>query len=280
MQPKVPDGRCKMSLGSKHQALESYDFAAGVQRMDFLIIPGLKTMVLAASTGDGVTFAPLPSMNIDKHVNFTYSQTVTNPGPPATGEAVFTQVPESRINHWRMVSAAVKFTLTNATDDDEGWWESCRTTLSTNEDIGMLAAGTPDQVGTFQSIAGGEPFPFIKPDYNMVNHTTYNSGRLKDIGKRSFQLHAHKKYHPFVEVGETVEFTSTGELLRSKRDYNPLLDDTYDVIYLRVHGKASTTKLIAHSVSNQEQVYDEQSIMARAMTKGAKMVKPTPMSTG
>lgn len=246
---KIRDGRCKLSSGIAIQQTRELVNDSDAT-MHILLVPGLKTAAFIAGAQDN------SSLKLERHAEMTFAN------------GALTQNSGQEINDWRLVSAGMRVRLTNNNDENDGWWEMIRTRISSESKLQL------DNEGFFENGTAPDIFPFIKLDATLIDHPTYRTGSLKTIGKKAFQLHPHMKNHPFHSIRQTIKFVDGV----SNYDYNPLLDSSYDVLYLRIHARPSTsnaTRLLLHTRHNLEVVYDESNVLARYMSSN-----PTAMNIG
>lgn len=246
---KIPDGKSYHSTGLRLQAVK--EFTANTNgTMDFLIFPGINNGMVAAGVTDNDASWGMP---------YT-SHCVLD---PAAGGGNITQADETRILRWRIVSQACKFTLTNNSDENDGWWEAIR--VQTHVDAadgfafklhgdGRTVVG-PNTTGQIPGITLGS-FP------NFVEHPTYVTGKLRDIHREIFDL---------MPCGEDHDFQRLEQGSYDNSKVSAFADaENYDSIIVRIHGRGGTgtpTRVMAHMVSNQEVLYDENTSLARYHTE-------------
>ena len=244
---KIPDGKSYHSTGIRLQAVK--EFTANTNgTMDFLIFPGINNGIVAAGVTDNDASWGMPYTShcvLDTDGDF-----------PA-------QADETRILRWRIVSQACKFTLTNNSDENDGWWEAIRvqTHGTSAEGFALVLHGDgrtvigPSTTGQIPGITLGS-FP------NFVEHPTYVTGKLRDIHRETFDLmpqgadHDFQRLEPGMYPPALIEAFSDSE--------------NYDAVIVRIHGRGGTgtpTRVMAHMVSNQEVLYDENTSLARYHTE-------------
>lgn len=245
---KIPDGKSYHSTGLRLQAVK--EFTANTNgTMDFLIFPGINNGMIAAGVTDNDASWGMPYS----------SHCVIDP----EGDN-YVQADETRILRWRIVSQACKFTLTNNSDENDGWWEAIRiqTHGGTGEGFKLVLHGDgrtvigPATTGQIPGITLGS-FP------NLVEHPTYVTGKLRDIHREIFDLMPMGADHDFQRLDQGV-FSAT-EITSNFCD-----SENYDAIFVRIHGRGGTgtpTRVMAHMVSNQEVLYDENTSLARYHTE-------------
>lgn len=242
--PRIPDNKVYSSCGVRLQAVGEF-VNDNTAPMEFLLFPGLNNALCAFSctggqVGDG-TVGTLPFTN---HAKIDLS----TPG-------VFNQDPGTSIHKWRGVSCAMKVTLVNNSDENDGWFEAIRVQGSDTSGFAL----TEVAAGLAVIAAGAGPLPAINVGItNLVEHPTYITGKLRDIHKYMFQLNPQGSDHEF-EI-----LPRNGNIREATEAY--LDNENFDFIYLRVHGRAGAstpTRLMIHTIFNQEIIYDEASTMVR-----------------
>jgi len=234
--PKIPDGKVYASTGIRLQSVGEM-VNDTTDNMDILLFPGLSNGLLTASSlsnGGNVTAYPYKDHGRFDPVGLSMS-----------GQA---------IHKWRVVSQALKITLVNNSDENDGWFECIRVQGASDSGFDMVPAADDGQL----IIAGsGIQIPAISST-NMVEHPTYVTGKLRDIHRYLFHLMPQGNDHEF----ETMlrDYVSEDQLRPDQLDNNG-----YDMVFIRVHGRtgSSPTRLMLHVVSNQEIVWDESSSNTR-----------------
>jgi len=237
--PKIPDGKAYHSSGVRLQAVKEF-VNDTTTTMDFLLFPGINNgLIMAKANQTDGRYMPYPS-----HAVFT-----------ADGADQWNQNPETAIDKWRVVSQALKITLINNSDENDGWWEACRVQLSNSSAIKLDSVSTGEIIGTIESPT---ELPGVDVERQMVENPTYVTGKLRDIHRHIFQLSPQGSDHDFNELGAIMTGTTEQQRL--------LWDSNFDAIYIRVHGRTGTespTRVMCHVVSNQEIVYDEAATLCR-----------------
>nr|QTE03400.1 MAG: capsid protein [Nandayus nenday CRESS-DNA-virus sp.] len=235
--PKIPDGKTYASTGLRLQAVtEISNDATGP--IDILLFPGLGNGVVIDSSDTAIS-GNTRSMPYNDHGRFS--------------DSPYTQT-SAAIHKWRIVSQALKITLINNSDENDGWFEAIR--IQGSDDSGFGPAEIDGEEGNFIGASTAGTLPALSST-NLVEHPTYCTGKLRDIHKYLFHLMPQGNDHDFniIPRATTLEFAG------------PNLDnENYDMVFIRVHGRAgsaSPTRLMLHVVSNQEVVYDEGTFMTR-----------------
>jgi len=242
--PKIPDGKAYHSTGLRLQAVKEF-VNNTTPTMDFLLFPGLNNGIIAANV--------VAANEVDRYMRYpSHYVTVPSDNP---GDGLFVQNSETAIDKWRIVSQALKVTLINNSDENDGWWESSRVQLSSDEVFQLRATSDGNVVG---STSSATTLPGIDINRQLVENPTYVTGKLRDIHKHAFQLAPQGADHDFQELRSVIDASLTTADTK-------ILDPNYDAIYLRIHARGGTTptRLMLHVVSNQEVVYDEGSTLVR-----------------
>lgn len=237
--PKIPDGKAYHSSGVRLQAVKEF-INDTTSTMDFLLFPGLNNgLIMAKANQDNGRYMPYASHGVLDG---------TAPGP-------YTQNSETAIDKWRVVSQALKITLINNSDENDGWWEAARVQLSNSTPIIVDPVATGNLVGTSTDLV---TLPGVDVERQMVENPTYVTGKLRDIHRHIFQLMPQGADHDFSELRGTTDGSQESALA--------LWDQNFDAIYIRIHGRTgaeSPTRVMCHVVSNQEVVYDEAATLCR-----------------
>lgn len=171
-----------------------------------------------------------------------------------------TAVDRSNVKLARIVSAGLRLTMINNSDQNEGYWEAARISVQPSDFSIDTVTGAlryiptqptdPTLVGT--GLAGSNPVPNI----TLSNHQTYQSGKLRDLERVQFKLNSVENNHEFTPIFDPV----TADMF---------LDQTFDMVLIKLHGRQQNTgptQLMYDAVSNQEVIYIEDTSLARLMT--------------
>jgi len=239
--PKLPDGKVYASTGIRLQSVAEFANDS-TENMDILLFPGLNNGCAITSVGSGG--ATTQSLPYRDHGMF-------NSGALPQGQL------GASIHKWRIVSQALKITLVNNSDENDGWFEAIRVQGSADSGFGPQTQEDGIPPGVYVSSAVSGVLPAVAAN-NMVEHPTYVTGKLRDIHRYMFHLMPQGNDHEFNIMPRTVE--TDEEFVQSCLD-----NESYDSVFIRVHGRAgaSPTRLMLHVISNQEVVYDEGSFMTR-----------------
>lgn len=154
------------------------------------------------------------------------------------------------IHSLRVVSAGVRLSLMNNSEESEGLWESVRIPVteedfeSNNPDVGHL--------NVLNVMAG---------DHDLSSHVSYVRGDLKDVHNYMFKLNSMDTEHQFKKIANATpdQYNTNGWHF----------DQAFDAVLIKITGRrdAGTPSVVMYdSVSNQEVIYNENTNVARLMT--------------
>nr|P0DOK2.1 RecName: Full=Capsid protein [Chaetoceros setoense DNA virus] len=287
-QPKIPDGKAIMSIGSKVQvSAQLLNKASGDDILHVFLYPGLTQGMVVFGDSKEQGTRGFTAYGYNDHMTYDASS-VYNAGTGADGNIES----NDNINEWRLVSQGLKLSLLNTDEENDGWFECVRykDALRANE----FAFYSGDNLEQTTATVFGPDITFGSTllTKNLVNSPTYVSGALEDIDKYEFKLQAQSEQHDFKRIPDrwytehgvdTVTVSGVNDYVTLQADtaqahsiHNSLVDDSFDAVYIRIHcrtnsGAGATTgsKLLAHLVSNQELVYDEDQNEHKFMTQAA-----------
>lgn len=284
-QPKIPDGRAPASMGGKRNLMTTINFDQ-YDTWDIIISPRFDTPIYYA-TETRATNAATPVIDgigtfMDNHP-FTTSYVSTD----STTQAK--QNTSSEISKIRLVSQGTKITLTNSTDDNDGYFEAFRFApgKSSQTYLCQAATGTAGEPYLQQTKVATDMFdnnvrpavedgsPFVM---NLASKGNYVTGKLRNLHRYTWVNKPQVKDVDFkdlptnLNVGAAPTATSiTSAAAVAWQDWD------YDVIWIRVHGRGIPTaqqggcclptKLMVHCTQNIECVFGEQNLMHSFMTK-------------
>lgn len=286
-QPKIPDGKAIMSIGSKVQvSAQLLNTSSGDDILHIFMYPGLtQGMVVFGDTGALATRG-FTAYGFNDHMSYDVSGPYGLAGAGDDGNIES----NDNINEWRTVSQGLKLSLLNTDEENDGWFECVRykDALRANEFAFYSGDNTAQQT---QTVFGPDnTLGATLAAKNLVNSPTYVSGGLDEIDKFEFKLQAQTESHDFKRVPDrwrvehsidTVTSTGGNDYLNLQGDtaqchsiHNSLVDDSFDAVYIRIHCRANTgagastgSKILAHLVCNQELVYDEDQNEHKFMTQ-------------
>lgn len=241
--PKIHDGKASMSSAIK------------------LRMTGQTT--LPTTTGASVTLCLGPglSSNFYPHDGLP----VLPYTAPVYQAHISTQALRDTIKHIRLVGAAAKFSLLNNADQNEGYWEAVRVPFSWSDlSCRPGAVNTDPQTGAL-NFSGA----IASAGLDFSQHSTYQTGKLKDLHKFQFKLNSTTNEHPFTDLSIIGDGTTDSGPTQQEINQG-FIDESFDIVLIRVFGRneAALPSVIRYEiVSNQEIVWKENSQVARLMTR-------------
>lgn len=293
-QPKIPDGLVPASMGAKRNLVGELDFEQwGV--WDIIISPRYDTPIFvstaagkgptAATTGPPATPAapggPVMfhsyTMNDNHPINSAYDG--VDPVKITTNES-------SEISKIRLVSQGTKITLTNSTDDNDGWFESFRFTPHKDQNTYATGLGVAGQKYSMLATPGAEMFgnrditTANTFNMNLASKSNYTTGKLRNLHRYTWVNKPCVKDVEFKDLPSSMAVSTGIAQVAQDNTWASLAfqDWDYDVIWIRVHGRGIDpalaaggcclpTKLMFHLVQNIECVFGEQNLLHSYMTK-------------
>lgn len=240
--PKIHDGKASMSSAIK------------------LRMTGQTT--LPTTTGGSVTLCLGPGLSssfypVDGLPVLPYTM-------PIYQAHIGTEALRSTIKHMRLVGAAARFSLLNNADQNEGYFEAIRLPFNLS-DLGLVNSGIATDPVTgvinFTNVIAGAGSDFSQ-------HSSYMTGKLKDLHKYQFKLNSTTNEHPFTNINEVG--TAIPNDVPLETQVKAWVDESFDIVLVRIFGRneAALPSMIRYEiVCNQEVVFKENSQVARLMTR-------------
>jgi hypothetical protein len=247
-QPKILDGGETRSAGVRFRSVGNVTLTSDGSANYFVLFPGFSYCL------NWKTAAGAPAMH---SIHPSHLGSLTS---------------RQDVRKVRLVSAGLKLSLENTSDDNEGNWEAIRIPIDiTDFEYVDGAAQVAEDFGLKLKTA------FAVTD--LANHSTYQTGRLRDIHRFLFKLNSTDPDHDFCEVDKytgvgdpawdnTVHSANLTAQLRS------LLDSAFDIVVIKITGRvdAAAPSVIRYDlVSNQEVVYKDGTALGRLMTNNVMM---------
>jgi hypothetical protein len=224
-QPKLLDGKVARSSGIRLRATGEIT-CNGTGTTYIAIFPGASN-VIAWQVDE--TAGPLTPMPFAGHLD-----TVSD---------------RANIKAVRTVGAALRLSLVNSADQNEGYWEAAR--VPTNH-LDFSFEGTTTAV----SLPMGGP----GVNLDLSNYATYLKGKLRDIHRYQFKLNA---------IDNDIKFS---RMVTEPPTTESMVSEQWDTIILKIHGRveAGAPSMIMYDcISAQEVIYKENTALARLMTSTA-----------
>jgi hypothetical protein len=272
-QPKIPDGKAGSSLGLKSQQIKELNNSTSFTTLHCLLFPGCGAGLAVYGVDEGGPSAVTNQwlMGYNDHGNVNINDLT---GKVNGDSASFTT--GDNFPKWRVVSQGLMCKLVNPAEEDDGWWEAVRLTEENDPQNYSLLVKENDTDNAEAAIGPNPLYLATLAVTNMVDQKSYTTGRLKDIHKAQFNLHALGEEHDFVDrfnrttgvVGTDFSAISssrtnlTGGSGVARDIYRSEFDNGMDCVYLRIHCRQNTgsgtqlgSRVVFHLVGNQEVVY-------------------------
>jgi len=292
-QPKIPDGKCPASMGGKRHLTTQINFGEW-DTYDIIISPRFDspiTWATAARAENGATTGPNDT-NLHQPANkgsgtFNDNHPFNRAWVAGANSNEIVQASSAEISKMRIVSQGTKITLTNSTDDNDGWFEAFRFMpqpgINTYKQVQASAVtGTPytpsaevDDIMFGNTVGDGSTTSQTTFDMNLASKSNYVTGKLRNIHRYVWTNKPYEKDVDFKDINTDLFMTNPPSTLdctsRAFQDWD------YDVIWIRVHGRGLPaaqeggcclpTKLMVHLCQNVEAVFGEQNLLNSYMTK-------------
>lgn len=303
-QPKIPDGKSARSLGLSNQtageliALQSPivgqgTSAVGDGTIHILMYAGQNSGAVVLNTvgssnpinGGGEYETQPPTGEIMGWSGCP--DTVFNGMSAAAGGNLSTNF---EFSQWRVVSQGMVLGLLNPAEEDDGWWEAIRVRDPLDSNDYQILPRDRDHLNNDSGtvVPKGKLSGDLMTRGDLPNTPSYATGLLRDIHKHYFQLLPAYKDHDFlvqsddntmagqdIALANTIGTAQTGRYVSfnfgqddAKNYIKTKVDESFDMIYIRIHGRSATTPSRIHYnlVNNCEVTYAGNTIEARFMT--------------
>jgi hypothetical protein len=148
----------------------------------------------------------------------------------------------------RTVGTALRLSLVNSADQNEGYWEAAR--IPTNAlDFSFTEIPPGPSVSTAVSMTLGS--------LDLSNYQTYLTGKLRDIHRYQFKLNA---------IDNDINFSSQRTEPPEVKNF---VSEQWDTIIIKIHGRVEVgapSMIMYDCISCQEVIYKENTALARLMT--------------
>lgn len=297
---RLPDGAVTHSLPNKHRVTNEIKSVAG-GASDIHVL-------LYANMHGGMSWTNVDpnTPGVTKLSNIT-SYRYSNAGEhqvadyePTTGGSFEKVVINNAgdIAKWRNITTALKLTLTNQQERNDGWFEACRVNLVA--DMEHYNVGTTNSGDDLTAIWNNiqllpNELLFANLDgQNLAEQPGYVVGSLRDIHKHQFQLSQVARDNEFLNQEEHYNMEHTASALDlsdfsavapadlwdtfnmqlepgsrgGKAFFNATYDRAFDMVYIRIHPSTvagATSNFIADLVCHQEIVYELNTTLQKYM---------------
>lgn len=213
--------------------------------------------------GAGTTYVALvPGMS--NVITWQVDETEGPKTPTPFGGHLDTLEDRENIKSTRTVGAALRLSLVNSADQNEGYWEAAR--IPTNALDFMFTMVSPEDAT--------DPLNIIPAVYNtgvslpmgdggtgdLSNYSTYLTGKLRDIHRFQFKLNA---------IDNDIKFS---RILTEPPSVEQFVSEQWDAVIIKIHGRVEVgapSMIMYDCISAQEVIYKENTALARLMTSTA-----------
>jgi hypothetical protein len=161
-----------------------------------------------------------------------------------------TVVDRSNVKGVRTVGAALRLSLVNSADQNEGYWEAARIPTSALDfqftDTDPAAPLVPN-TAVYMRLG----------DLDLSNYQTYLTGKLRDIHRYQFKLNA---------IDNDINFS---RILSEPPVVDQFVSEQWDTVIIKIHGRVeigAPSMIMYDCISCQEVIYKENTALARLMS--------------
>lgn len=223
-QPKLLDGKVARSSGIRLRATGEIT-CAGTGTTYVSLFPGASNII--AWQVDDVLGPTTPS--------------------PFSGH-LDTVADRANVKSVRTVGSALRLSLVNSADQNEGYWEAARIPTCHQD---FTFEGTSNAVSIAMGGSG---------NVDLSNYATYQTGKLRDIHRFQFKLNA---------IDNDIKFSRCNT---EPPTVEGVVSEQWDTIIIKIHGRVEAgapSQLMYDCISAQEVIYKENTALARLMTTTA-----------
>lgn len=204
--------------------------------------------------GSGTTYIALvPGMS--NVITWQVDETEGSLTPIPFGGHLDTVEDRENIKSTRTVGAALRLSLVNSADQNEGYWESAR--IPTNAmDFTFTNTETDPLLPAIYNTAVALPMGDGGTG-DLSNYATYQTGKLRDIHRFQFKLNA---------IDNDIKFS---RILTEPPTTDQFVSEQWDAIIIKIHGRVeigAPSMIMYDCISAQEVIYKENTALARLMT--------------
>lgn len=224
-QPKLLDGKVARSSGIRLRATGEIT-CAGAGTTYIALIPGASNVIC-----------------------WQTDEVVGEVTPQVFNGHLDTSQDRANVKQTRTVGAALRLSLVNSADQNEGYWEAARVPTN-NSDFVFNPVGS---TGLSLPLGGSG-------NVDLSNYATYQTGKLRDIHRYQFKLNA---------IDNDIKFS---KILAEPPLAETFISEQWDTIIIKIHGRVEAgapSQLMYDCISAQEVIYKENTALARLMTSTA-----------
>lgn len=157
----------------------------------------------------------------------------------------------TNVKSTRIVGTALRLSLVNSADQNEGYWEAAR--IPTNALDFTFVQDLTDPLAPVDTTGVSLPLA----DLDLSNYQTYLTGKLRDIHRYQFKLNA---------IDNDINFS---RILTEPPAIDQFVSEQWDTIIIKIHGRVeigAPSMIMYDCISAQEVIYTENTALARLMT--------------
>lgn len=234
-QPKLLDGKVARSSGIRLRA--TGEITCNSSGPTYIaLIPGASNVMCWRITDDALVEEETPSA-FQGHLD--------------------TEPDRGNVKACRNVGTALRLSLVNSADQNEGYWEAARIPTSALDfkfkmtDPGDPGA-TPPVPPTYSTSTS-----MVLGTIDLSNYQTYQTGKLREIHRYQFKLNA---------IDNDINFS---RILAEPPEINQFVSEQWDTVLIKIHGRVEVgapSMIMYDCISCQEVIYKENTALARLMT--------------
>lgn len=234
-QPKLLDGKVSRSSGIRLRA--TGEITCNSSGSTYIaLIPGVSNVICWRVNDDPTVPEEAPEP-FQGHLNTEYDR--------------------STVKSTRTVGTALRLSLVNSADQNEGYWEAARIPTShldfhfieTDPGDPLAVPPVPPTTSTALAMSLGS--------LDLSNYQTYLTGKLRDIHRYQFKLNA---------IDNDVSFS---RILTEPPAVDQFVSEQWDTVIIKIHGRVEVgapSMVMYDCISCQEVIYAENTALARLMT--------------
>lgn len=233
-QPKLLDGKVPRSSGIRLRATGEIT-CSGTSSTYLALIPGVSNVICWRVDDDPAVQEETP--------------------PPFQGH-LDALADRSNVKGVRTVGTALRLSLVNSADQNEGYWEAARIPTSNLDCKFYVADPDPAGDGSVPAVTN-TAVSMNLGSLDLSNYQTYLTGKLRDIHRYQFKLNA---------IDNDINFA---KILTEPPQVNQFVSEQWDTIIIKIHGRVEVgapSMIMYDCISCQEVIYKENTALARLMT--------------
>lgn len=273
-QGKLLDGEATESHGRQFKSIQQVKVAKNTVGT-IIIYPGHSASCVFYDGSEPSNGVPNKTL---QHTTKTFIKAST-PAFNLTDQRLGIGYASTDVARWRAVSVGVRCMLLNSSETNEGWWESYRVVRRRRLGDWRFVRGGGSSVWFLDTIHDDcnlvpDKVPFMRED--APNDESYNTGSLKMLHTKSFELKRLEHTHNFISPRDKnyYDVSLISNNLLKLEDTGmpectfPFLDENFDAVVVNFYaGTNSDADILLDATANHEFIYSEDSTYAQFMTK-------------